>query len=782
MEAIMIILVIFAVLAGPVGLIVGIVCLRRIDRLRAELGLTAATPFTLSASSRAMAQEAPRALAPNSTPPVPASPQRAAEGGGNLAERLRKVRRRQEETQSRPLDLEAILGGQWLTWIGVLALFFGTAFFLGVDLGESFLAGVPQLIIGLAVAVAFCAVGRIWSRGENLHFLGLGLLGGGVALLFLVAYSAYGFHHLVPLGAVLPMLLAVAVTGSWLALERNSLTIASLTLIGAILTPILLPKTEGLTNALLPYLVAVNLGAVLVGLRRGWAGLPLTSFVGASLLITAWMDVQYQPSDRAFALVFVGASWLIFALSPRIRGLYERRGPHEHDEAEVQPRRFDAPAAFWSVARGIVTVANGLLFGLFCYHVLRPDAIQFQGLALGLLAAAYLLLSFTLQRASAGDAGARMSFYTAVALAALAIPVQFELSWITLGWTALASVLLVHGVLADDRSHRLAGLAVLVLALVRVLSVDLPVVQKNQAAFHFLLNGQFLTGLAVAGLLAWLGWSYRKGRFELARFETDLAVPLVLLAAVVPWWRGSFEIAAWWNLRGLSTHPEFVSLRAAWISLFWMVYTGVVIGTGLWTRFRPLRQMGLALLFLTTVKVVLWDIFTGRMHEPTLQPFFNLRFAIELVLPVLLATVAWSYHKYGDRISAGGRKLPTPLVLVSLCALIWVISAEILYHFAFRALQGMVSSERESVLTLSLVWALYAGMVIAVGFLAQFKPMRLLGITLLAITIAKVFVIDLTTLERGYRIAAFVGLGVLVLAISMLYQKRRPSSSSRSAP
>jgi len=51
-----------------------------------------------------------------------------------------------------------------------------------------------------------------------------------------------------------------------------------------------------------------------------------------------------------------------------------------------------------------------------------------------------------------------------------------------------------------------------------------------------------------------------------------------------------------------------------------------------------------------------------------------------------------------------------------------------------------------------------------------------LGITMLAITIAKVFVVDLTSLEQGYRIAAFVGLGVLVLAISLLYQKRRPRS------
>ncbi len=765
MEAIVIILVLVAVLAGPVGLTVGIVCLRRIDRLRAELGLAATT----------------RATAPSSTPPVAVTSRVASKGSAGLAERLRRARSgrgepssRGEEDRGRPLDLEAILGGQWLTWIGVLALFFGTAFFLGVDLGASFLAGLPQLIIGLAVALAFCVIGRAWSRSESLHFLGLGLLGGGVALLFLVAYSAYGFHHLVPLGAVLPMLLLVAVAGAWLALERHSLTIASLTLTGALLTPVLFPHTEGLTNALLPYLVAVNLGAVLVGLRRGWAGLPLASFAGASLLIALWMDAEYETSSRLFAFVFVGASWLIFALSPRFRGLYGRRN------LDVRPRRFGPPAEFWSVARGILTVANGLLFGLFCYHVLRPDALRYQGLALGLLAFAYLLLSFTVYRSSANarisDAGARMNFYTAIALAALAVPVQFDLSWITLGWTALAGVLLVHGILGADRNHRIAGLTVLVLALVRVLAFDLPISQRDPEAFHFLLNGQFLTGLAVTGLLAWSGWSYQRGRFELARFEEHLIVPLVLLAALVLWWKGSFEIAAWWKLHGLGTDLEYAPQRMASISLFWLLTTGAVLATGLLTRFRPLRLLGVALLTLTTAKILLWDILSDRAYEAGLRPFFNFQFSIELVLPVLLAGVAWSFHRYRARVSAGEYKLPMPLVLSALCALIWIISAEILYHFSFRAHAGMVSSERESLLTLSLVWAFYAAAVIAVGFLAQFKPMRLLGITMLAITIAKVFVVDLTSLEQGYRIAAFVGLGVLVLAISLLYQKRRPRS------
>src|SRR5262245_54251737 len=57
-------------------------------------------------------------------PPTPPAPPTATP----IAPPPRPARRR---------DLEATLGGAWLTWLGVMALFFGTAFFLAYDLRGS---------------------------------------------------------------------------------------------------------------------------------------------------------------------------------------------------------------------------------------------------------------------------------------------------------------------------------------------------------------------------------------------------------------------------------------------------------------------------------------------------------------------------------------------------------------------------------------------------------------------------------------------------------------------
>ena len=53
----------------------------------------------------------------------------------------------------------------------------------------------------------------------------------------------------------------------------------------------------------------------------------------------------------------------------------------------------------------------------------------------------------------------------------------------------------------------------------------------------------------------------------------------------------------------------------------------------------------------------------------------------------------------------------------------------------------------------------------AVGVLA--------GMALLGLVALKVFAVDMRALSAGYRIVSFVGVGALLLVISLLYQRER---------
>ena len=59
----------------------------------------------------------------------------------------------------------------------------------------------------------------------------------------------------------------------------------------------------------------------------------------------------------------------------------------------------------------------------------------------------------------------------------------------------------------------------------------------------------------------------------------------------------------------------------------------------------------------------------------------------------------------------------------------------------------------------------------AVGFWKRTAFLRWQAIILIAITIGKVFIYDVSQLDRGYRIVSFIILGVLLLAISFVYQR-----------
>lgn len=73
--------------------------------------------------------------------------------------------------------------------------------------------------------------------------------------------------------------------------------------------------------------------------------------------------------------------------------------------------------------------------------------------------------------------------------------------------------------------------------------------------------------------------------------------------------------------------------------------------------------------------------------------------------------------------------------------------------------------------SLSTIWLLYSVILLVVGIVKKYKPIRISALVFLGVTILKVFLYDSRLLESGYRIIAFIGLGVILLGVSLAYQK-----------
>jgi len=94
------------------------------------------------------------------------------------------------------------------------------------------------------------------------------------------------------------------------------------------------------------------------------------------------------------------------------------------------------------------------------------------------------------------------------------------------------------------------------------------------------------------------------------------------------------------------------------------------------------------------------------------------------------------------------------------------------------------ASKTQRDFTWSALWMLYGAALMIAGFQRSNAFLRWLALVLIGLTVTKVFLYDLSALERIYRVLSFLALGVLLLAISFVYQKKwftnpedEPSSS-----
>jgi uncharacterized membrane protein len=220
-----------------------------------------------------------------------------------------------------------------------------------------------------------------------------------------------------------------------------------------------------------------------------------------------------------------------------------------------------------------------------------------------------------------------------------------------------------------------------------------------------------------------------------------------------------------------------IRLNAHWITIGWFIEAGVL----LWIADRIpsdfLNVFALGALALGVVRLLAFDNF----H--TTQLIFNLRLATYAVAIVVLGAVAGYAGKREDE--SARTVAAVALVALNLLALI-ALSREV-YDYYDRQIAAirptvfdregstpLVELRRNDIerdFTYSALWMAYGAMLVIIGFVRRSAFVRWQALILIAATIAKVFIYDVSQLDRVYRIVSFIILGVLLLAISFVYQR-----------
>jgi uncharacterized membrane protein len=158
----------------------------------------------------------------------------------------------------------------------------------------------------------------------------------------------------------------------------------------------------------------------------------------------------------------------------------------------------------------------------------------------------------------------------------------------------------------------------------------------------------------------------------------------------------------------------------------------------------------------------------------------------------VLGVVAWYGSRRRDELGRRGAALS--VVALNILALI-ALSREVADYYAqqmatvrpygqWRPVDSInwrhIQTARD--FTYSALWMFYGAMLMIVGFWRRSAFVRWQALVLIAFTILKVFLYDVSELDRGYRILSFIVLGVLLLAISFVYQHDWLKLSKRKSP
>jgi uncharacterized membrane protein len=210
-------------------------------------------------------------------------------------------------------DVESVVGGRGLLYVGSLLILIGVASFLKIAFDRGWVGPSMRVALGLIAAAAIVGVASALRKRLHPYFADA-LVGLGAAIGYLSLYAAGSLFHLLPLSVV--SLGTIVVTGALcvLAYRQDRQPLAFFGIIGGLIAPLLLSGDGNDSLFFYTYLAVLSSAAIVLGELRGWRALPIVSLIGTALY---WMTFSLEGDATKFAeRFFVGiVLYVLFATS-----------------------------------------------------------------------------------------------------------------------------------------------------------------------------------------------------------------------------------------------------------------------------------------------------------------------------------------------------------------------------------------------------------------------------------------------------------------------------------
>lgn len=659
--------------------------------------------------------------------------------------------------------LEDFIGTNLISKVGILITIIGIFIGAKYAIDKELISPAMRIFLGyVAAGGLFITATRLKNKYENFSAV---LMGGALAVFYFITYIAYGFYHLFP--QVLSFLLMVIITIATvrIALWFDLKIIAILGQVGAYAIPFLLSNGSGNVMILFSYISIINIGLLILSFRKNWRLLYRIAFFLTWFIYGTWLLNTTGQNPSITGMLFLFINFLTF---------YAAFLSYKVLRKEL-----------YNVTEITILLVNALFFFFFGTSVIHkfyadPHVLTYFTL---LNAAIHFSVGVAIYRLKLADqtvfqfiAGLGLLFLT------ISIPVELNGSWVTLLWTVEATTLCWIAFKNERKAYLVITLPLVILAATSLLQ-DWIVVYPHLNNYSFndpfhhtpFLNLPFWTSIAVSagfGYMSWLSYSSKLDGVNLSAAFWKIILPVLFFLVLYGTFFNEIEYA--WDREINYSSGKGGSLYLGRISL--LIYSFLFVALALYTNRKYFKSSsGAMMLLIAAVLCSLFFLVIGLhslgalrenyfvMKQQGLSPPVSelwVRYVCFLAFGILI----WCCDSERDTIPAN-RTFTLVFSTIFNIALLAIICSE------FINWMDIFGFKNQNKLGLTIIWGLYALVLVIVGIRSKKKFLRIGGIILFGLTLFKLFFYDLITLSTVSKTIVLVLLGVILLIVSFLYNK-----------
>ncbi len=658
-------------------------------------------------------------------------------------------------------ELELLIGTSWLNQIGILAIIAAAAFFLKYAFDNDWIGPAGRVALTLLAGLVLVLGGERYQR-RGLSTFGQGLSGGGIVVLYLGVFAAFEIYRLIAFAPAFALMVLITVCATLLALRYDSKVVAMLSLIGGFATPLALGESgngmggpaKPVTAALYLYFLVLDAGGYALMRYRRWTW--LGGIILAAAFLTPVIVASGATPNLSAALVYYLAITAATLTLSAVTSLIALAWVGLAGGLILGPW-----AGVWQIGTMFPLVGLGYFAAVTLGAIFVAFRCRWREVAIAALIAGVLFgigLSF-------GNAAAyRWTIFPYLVLvggSALYAGVRHDWQWVE--WTATvvtggAAVLAASGM---TTLLALPGVTAVFLTFSLTAAfgsrrrADIRLVTAILAAAIY--SGQMLLILKTRDLqalsaLALSAYHLVMGRMLLRRAYPQLAVlvlaglALTFLTIAIPLKLHAETIPLAWSIE-----TAVLAWAAGRLGNAWAGRAAAIVGA------------------LATARLLLYEtplIAEAGFVATSPGVAFAVGAVTLAVSAYLTRSVAWNRDEE--------KYIPGGLLAAAAAVLLWWGGWEI-NGLAGRGLIGVGLKQA----LLSGWFTLYGFTLVVVGIIKGVQAVRWVGIGLLGLTIAKVFLVDLAQVEIAYRILSLLVLGVLLVAASFVYGRYRTRLGDR---